>query len=73
MAGTIILDARGLSCPQPAMMAKQAMKSTESDRIEVVVDNAAARDNIERIAKMSRWSFEIEKQPGEEYKLVLTR
>ena len=43
------IDARGLSCPQPLILATRAMKEPES--CEIVVDNAVARENILRMLK----------------------
>ena len=42
-----IIDARGLSCPQPLILATRAMK--EPGGFEVIVDNAVARENIARM------------------------
>ncbi len=38
------VDARGLSCPQPVVLAKKAVENTQEEVIEVLVDNAAARE-----------------------------
>jgi len=43
------IDARGLSCPQPLILATRAMK--EPEPFEIVVDNAVARENILRMLK----------------------
>ena len=48
----IELDARGLSCPDPMLMAKKAMKDAPSEEVSVSVDSASARDNIARAAKI---------------------
>ncbi|MHB0856128.1 MAG: sulfurtransferase TusA family protein [Anaerolineae bacterium] len=49
MAHTMV-DARGLSCPQPVILARQAIKQG-SFPIEVLVDTATARDNVTRLAE----------------------
>jgi len=46
-----IVDARGLACPQPVILARKALEAHE--RIVVVVDNPTAVENIRRLgAKM---------------------
>jgi tRNA 2-thiouridine synthesizing protein A len=40
--------------------------------IKVLVDSAAARDNISRLAKSQKWNIEIT-QDGDEFLLQLTK
>lgn len=44
-----VVDARGLACPQPVVMTKQALQDT-TGTLSVLVDNPAARDNVTRFA-----------------------
>ncbi|MGI6485402.1 MAG: sulfurtransferase TusA family protein [Tepidanaerobacteraceae bacterium] len=44
------VDARGLSCPQPVIVTKKAMETSE-ENLEILVDNTTARDNVLRFAK----------------------
>lgn len=46
------LDARGLACPKPVLLAKEALVDLgeEPGRIEMVVDNKAAVENLSRMA-----------------------
>jgi selenium metabolism protein YedF len=44
-----VVDCRGLSCPQPVIQTKQALE--ETDKITVIVDNSAARDNVSRFVE----------------------
>lgn len=44
------VDARGVSCPQPILMTKQAIKDYKGD-IEIIVDQVAAKSNVERFLK----------------------
>lgn len=43
------IDARGLACPQPVILAKKAMKAGERD-IMIHVDNSTAAENLKRLA-----------------------
>jgi selenium metabolism protein YedF len=42
------IDCRGLSCPEPVLRTKKALEQIE-EVVEVLVDNEAARQNIERL------------------------
>lgn len=50
-----IIDARGLSCPEPVLRTKQAMKSGEKN-YEVLVDNGTAKENVTRFAENSGYA-----------------
>lgn len=52
------IDTSGLSCPEPVIMTKKAIKGVE-DGIEVVVDNVASRENVTRFLEASGFSVEL--------------
>lgn len=43
------IDARGLSCPQPVVLADRAIADGNTD-LEILVDNEVARENVTRLA-----------------------
>ena len=45
----VIVDARGLACPHPVILAKEAI--AENEAVTVLVDNPIAVENIRRLAK----------------------
>ena len=67
------VDARGLSCPQPVLMAMQAMRANGSGEIEVVVDNEASRENVSRAAQSQGWSVTMDELDGGEFRLSLAK
>jgi tRNA 2-thiouridine synthesizing protein A len=67
------VDARGLSCPQPVLMALSKMKELETGEIEVLVDNEVSRENISRAATKQGWGIAEITQENEEYHLLLRR
>lgn len=67
------VDARGLSCPQPVLMAAQAMQQAGSGSIEVLVDNEASRENVGRAAQSKGWSVDIREETGGDFRLVLKK
>ena len=46
-----VLDCRGLACPQPVIETKKAVEAGNDKDILVIVDNAAARENVSRFAR----------------------
>ena len=66
------VDARGLSCPQPVVVTRKKMDQIEKGTIEVMVDTATSRDNIERMATNQGWQVEV-KEKEDEFLLVLTK
>lgn len=67
------LDARGLSCPQPALQAEKFLQQVGGGIVEVLVDTGTSRDNVRRIAEKAGWNVEIQAKPGEGFKLVLKK
>ena len=45
------VDCRGMACPQPVVTAKKALDESEGKEFILIVDNLAARDNVERFAQ----------------------
>ena len=67
-----LLDCRGLSCPEPVLLARQALQEAGENDVEIVVSNAVARDNVTRAAKAMGWNVTVD-QEGEDFKLKITR
>jgi len=61
---TTKVDARGLSCPQPIMLAQQAMQAGEFP-IEVWVDSVTSRENVRRIAERKGYTVIVQEQNSE--------
>ena len=66
------VDARGLSCPQPVVVTLNKMDQIGKGTIEVIVDTATARDNIERMATNQSWQVEV-KEKEDEFLLIITK
>lgn len=65
------IDATGLSCPQPVLLAKQGLSSSP-EGIDITVDNATAEQNITRFAKNIGYSVESTND-GELFKLAIRK
>jgi selenium metabolism protein YedF len=61
------IDAKGLACPQPVILCRNAMAEADLDEIEVVVDNEAARQNVIRFLKFTGAAEPVELNRGSVY------
>lgn len=67
-----IVDARGLSCPQPVLLALSEMKKLSKGEITILVDTETSKENVSRAATTQGWRVKVEKGQ-EEYRLVLKK
>lgn len=67
------MDARGLSCPQPAMLTRQAINELNQGTVEVLVDSGTARDNVSRLGKKAGWAVTVEDLTEGSYRVVLQK
>jgi tRNA 2-thiouridine synthesizing protein A len=66
-----IVDARGLSCPQPVIMTVNEIKKAGQGEITVLVDTDTARENVSRATNAQGWSvLEVEPDEGG-YKIMI--
>jgi len=55
------VDARGISCPQPVLMAKNAIEKSP-EGIDILVDNNTAKNNVSRFLKNQGYKLEYENE-----------
>ena len=67
----LIVDARGLLCPEPVVRTQRAVKDG-LDELTVLVDAQAAKENVTRFAE-SLGSTVLVQQEGLDYTLSLHR
>ena len=67
----MIVDARGLLCPEPVVRTQRAVKDG-LDELTVLVDAQAAKENVTRFAE-SRGYTVLVQQEGLDYTLSLHR
>lgn len=61
----ILIDARGLSCPEPVLMARQALRDHPGGGFTVAVSSATARDNVAGLLAGKGFLPAIEDTQGE--------
>lgn len=66
-----MLDARGLSCPEPVMLLRRAMNSREATYV-MVVDNVTSRENVTRYAEHQGYTVTVTQNQGE-YTLTMKK
>lgn len=55
------INARGLSCPQPVLLTKNAVDNNEKD-LEILVDDGAPKENVTRFLENSSYKVEIKEE-----------
>lgn len=62
MSDEMLVDARGLSCPEPVLMTKNALKEIGGKAFRVAVSSATARDNVERTLVEAKRQVTVKEQ-----------
>jgi len=63
-----VVDARGLSCPEPVMLTQSALKNNSS--VKVLVTEAYQKANVEKFAKSQNKKVTVTDK-GDEFELVI--
>lgn len=63
------IDARGLACPAPVLQTKAALQEDNPASIRVIVDNAAAQQNVQRFLE-SQGFRAVLKQDAADYAVI---
>lgn len=66
-----LVDARGLSCPEPVMLTRKAVSAGELP-CQVMVDNPTARENVTRYAQHQGCQVSVAEADGI-YTLTLSK
>jgi len=68
-----VVDARGLSCPQPVLMTLNAIRKGDANQLVVLVDTDTSRENVSRMAASQGWQVtHVEEQDGG-YRIAIAR
>jgi len=67
-----IVDARGLSCPQPVLLTLNEIKKISKGEIVILVDTDTSKENVSRAATTQGWQVEVKKE-DEDFRLILTK
>jgi len=72
MSEPVVVDAKGLSCPQPILETRKALSKIKEGTVEVLVDTVTSRENVARFARNQGWNVHMEDH-GDWHKVILTR
>lgn len=56
-----IIDARGLGCPKPIILAEEALSKIDNGFITILVDSEVSAENLKRYAERFGYYYEAEK------------
>jgi tRNA 2-thiouridine synthesizing protein A len=68
-----IIDARGLSCPQPVLMTLNEIKNVNRGEIVIMVDTYTSMENVSRVAEMQGWQVADTLPEGEGYHIIIRK
>jgi selenium metabolism protein YedF len=60
----LVVDARGLACPQPVMAARKALAESRAIEVTVLVDGDAPAENVARMARLVGCEVKLEDRGG---------
>lgn len=65
------IDARGLACPKPVLLTRDALQAGDATRLRVLVDNMASCENVTRMIHSLGHLARIDKRGEDEIQLVI--
>ena len=68
-----IIDAKGLSCPQPVLLTVNEIKKIKKGEITILVDTVASRENVSRAAVSQGWTVKDVGQEGDSYRISIEK
>ena len=68
-----IVDARGLSCPQPVLLALNEIKKINKGEIIVLVDTDTSKENVSRAATSQGWQVKSVESEGIGYRITVLK
>jgi len=68
-----IVDARGLSCPQPVLMTMDEIKKVGKGEIVILVDTDTSKENVSRAATSQGWEVKSVDSEGTGYRITVVK
>jgi len=68
-----IVDARGLSCPQPVILTMNEIKKVKKGEITVLVDTDTSKENVSRAATSQGWNLRNVETEGTGYRISISK
>ncbi|HZK57567.1 MAG TPA: sulfurtransferase TusA family protein [Clostridia bacterium] len=68
-----IVNARGLSCPQPVIVTMDEMKKVSKGEIVIMVDTDTSKENVSRAAKNQGWEVTDIQMDDDGYRITIRK
>lgn len=68
-----IVDASGLSCPQPVLMTLNKIKALGQGEIEILVDTDTSKENVSRAAESQGWEISEVSESDTGYRVLIRK
>lgn len=68
-----IVDATGLSCPQPVLLTMNEIKKLKKGEIVVLVDTVTSKENVSRAAAAQGWTLKGVEPEGAGFRITITK
>jgi len=68
-----IVNASGLSCPQPVLMTLNKIKALDKGEIEILVDTDTSKENVSRAAQSQGWAVAEVTESGTGYRVLIKK
>ncbi|MFA5824229.1 MAG: sulfurtransferase TusA family protein [Thermodesulfovibrionales bacterium] len=68
-----IVDARGLSCPQPVMITLAEISKINKGQLVILVDTDTSRENVTRAAKTLGWQVSDIQPEDVGYRITISK
>ncbi|ACZ18486.1 sulfurtransferase TusA family protein [Thermanaerovibrio acidaminovorans] len=73
MSSDRIVDARGLSCPQPVLMTRRALEESGDLPLTVLVSTVTSRENVIRFGTSKGLKVSFEETPEGDFRVTFSR
>ena len=70
---SIIIDAEGLSCPQPVLMTLNKIKEIKKGEIIIKVDTNTSKENVRRAAQSQGWETTDIREQNRGYQITIEK
>jgi TusA-related sulfurtransferase len=68
-----VIDARGLSCPEPVLLTLETIKKLGKGEVEILVDTDTSKENVSRAAQSIGWQILKILEEEKEYKITIKK
>ncbi len=68
-----VVNAKGLSCPQPVIVTMNEMKKVDRGEIVIMVDTDTSKENVSRAAKKQGWEVTDIQPEDDGYRITIRK